>query len=593
MKQMLTALIILLFLAACIPFWREVPREVTPEPSPTSAVCTGWSEGMKVRVAPETGTSIILELEGFQPGEHLNFLFAGEIPDTSSSRLESRPAVAVGEDGRFTLDVGLGGIPQINHWQGKIIHKRGVTCFEFTLPLLAPIEFSDLGTVTPLPFSPSPISANSTPTLESPTAVPETNEPQIDPLVLKATPAQSPTVKPTPDPDTILINDEPIATATYISVAGWSPDGRWLAYWSSDQTDVNVQQPYAMPGGTLHFWNAITSEMCAMSQFHTASDREAGIQWIDERSIIVVMPNNTYSGRPCQAEPFTLLSDYQPPLAEQSDPALSPNGLYYIVSTQTTSENGILTYETKLVTTDDRQELAAVTWQIDERLGDYSGWLGGEWASPTQFVIYETRRQGPLLLDVNRGVVSVLIDLLKLDAIPSLDDEAGFSLTARPVFSAETDAYHLLISGVGLEGNFPPVRLYHAESSQVETLPYLHVYRLLDLSEWIFLDSRPTVDGYETYEIWMRRLEDVDGTWQLLASDVDCVLWSQNQAEIAFTQGETAVVWQTFPDSAALGRWETDPYWTCPVVFSPDDRFVVTTGNKPGQWAYGLFVLER
>lgn len=397
----------------------------------------------------------------------------------------------------------------------------------------------------------------------------------------------------TPDPVTILTIDEPLATATYISVSGWSPDGRWLAYWSSDQTDVDVQQLYAMPGGTLHFWDAETGEICAMSQFHTASDREAGIQWIDDNSIIVVMIDGTYSGRPCQIDPFTLLNDYQPPQVEQSDPTLSPNGRYQIFSTQTTSENGILTYETKLVTADDEQELVAVTWQIDERLGDYSGWAGGEWASPTQFVIYETRRQGPLLLDVNRGVVSVLIDLLKLDAIPSLDDEAGFSLTARPVFGAETDAYHLVISGVGLEGNFPPAKLYHAENGQVETLPYSHVYWSLDLGEWIFLDSRPIVDGHETYEIWMRRLEDIDGTWQLLASDVDYVLQGQNQAEIAFIQGETAVVWQTFPDGAVLGRWETDPYWTSPVDFSPDGRFVVTTGNKPGQWAYGLFVLQR
>jgi len=172
MKQTLSALIILLFLVACIPFWREVPREVTPEPSTTPVVCAGWSEGMKVRVAPKTGTFVILELEGFQPGEQLTFLFIGEIPGTSSSRLESRPAAVVGEDGRFIWDIGLGGIPQINHWQGKIIHESGVTCFEFTLPLLAPIEFSDLDTVTPLPFSPSPISAHPSPTRESPTATP-------------------------------------------------------------------------------------------------------------------------------------------------------------------------------------------------------------------------------------------------------------------------------------------------------------------------------------------------------------------------------------------------------------------------------------
>lgn len=259
MKQMLTALIILLFLAACLPFWREVPREVPPEPSSTPAVCTGWSEGMIVRVAPKTGTSVILELEGFQPGEQLHFLFTGEIPGTSSSRLESRPAAAVGEDGRFTWDVGLGGIPQINHWQGKIIHERGVTCFEFTLPLLAPVEFSDLGTITP-----SPLSAYPTPTLESPTAVLESEELNIDLLALKATPTQSSTATLTPDPDAILITDEPIFVGGDMRLLGWSPDGRFLAYFEYTVEQI-AESPVDIPGtapGTFTFYDTVTGQKC-------------------------------------------------------------------------------------------------------------------------------------------------------------------------------------------------------------------------------------------------------------------------------------------------------------------------------------------
>jgi len=384
----------------------------------------------------------------------------------------------------------------------------------------------------------------------------------------------------------------PAATSTYFLVAGWSPDSRWLAYWASTQEDIDAQLPAIMPGGTLHFHEAITGETCAMSQFHTTYSREASVQWPDDGSVIVAIPEGTYRGRPCQPEPFTLLTDYQPPQIEQSDPALSPDGRYRILSAQTASENGILTYETQLVSADDGQELAAVTWQIDERLGDYSGWLGGEWVSPTQFIIYETWQQGPLLLDVDRGVVPILTDLLSLDTIPSMADEAGFSLTARPVFSAETNAYHLLISGVGLEGNFPQARLYHSESGLVETLPYPHIYWPLGQGTWIFLDSRPIVDGYETYEIWMRRLEVTGNEWQLLANDVDGILWSENKTEIVFTQRETAVIWQSFPGGETLGQWETSPYWTLPVAFSPDGRFVVTTGNNPGEMKYGLFIFN-
>ncbi len=125
-----------------ISFGKEMPKEEPPQPNPTPVVCTNWPEGMKVRVELKTDTSIDMELEGFQPGDQLVFLFTGEIPGLSSAQLESRPIAVVGKDGRFTWDESLGGTPQINHWQGAIIHMGGVACFDFTLPLLAtPVVF--------------------------------------------------------------------------------------------------------------------------------------------------------------------------------------------------------------------------------------------------------------------------------------------------------------------------------------------------------------------------------------------------------------------------------------------------------------------
>ena len=76
--------------------------------------------------------------------------------------------------------------------------------------------------------------------------------------------------------------------------------------------------------------------------------------------------------------------------------------------------------------------------------------------SPTQFVIYETLTQGPLLLDADAGVISVLVDLLGMgvDEIPSLLNEEGYNLAVRPIPGDTTDAYRLITYGVGNEGNF-------------------------------------------------------------------------------------------------------------------------------------------
>jgi hypothetical protein len=56
---------------------------------------------------------------------------------------------------------------------------------------------------------------------------------------------------------------------------------------------------------------------------------------------------------------------------------------------------------------------------------------------------------------------------------------------------------------------------------------------------------------------------------------------------------EEIVTWQTFPDARIIGRWDTGQFSTRPVAWSPDSRFLVTEGNVPGLWQYGLFVLER
>jgi hypothetical protein len=109
--------------------------------------------------------------------------------------------------------------------------------------------------------------------------------------------------------------------------------------------------------------------------------------------------------------------------------------------------------------------------------------------------------------------------------------------------------------------------------------------------EWLLLDARPDVAGYESHAIWIRRIEDVGGEWQLLAAGVGSALWNVEWKEMAFYD-DAVVTWQTFPEAEPIGRWDTSPFWTYPVAWSPDGRFLVTEGNVPGLWQCGLFVLE-
>ena len=387
---------------------------------------------------------------------------------------------------------------------------------------------------------------------------------------------------------------KPLVTAPYVRFDNWSPDSRWLAYWLSSQADVDSQFPYAMPGGTLHFANVQTGETCAAPQFHPATDRQALVEWSEDGAAVVLMIDEVFKGLPCQAGPFALLPDYTPAEQGRPDPALSPGGRYQAATALlSSSENGVLTFETILTDTVEMRAVQSVRWQISDRLGDYG--LGGEWASPTQFLIYETLAHGPLLIDVDQGVIPALTDLFSLQEIPSiLNSPEGYGLEAQVAPGPEPDTYHLVVSGVGLEANFPPAMLYHAKSGVVEILPYRDVWGFSTRYEWLFLYETVEHEGYESgYHLWMRRLEDVGDDWRLIAPKQDHVLWSADEGQMAFTQNETALVWQTFPAGEPLGRWDTSPYSARPEAFSPDGHYLVLVSNLPGLWQYALFLLER
>ncbi|HJR82152.1 MAG TPA: hypothetical protein VJ821_18915 [Anaerolineales bacterium] len=400
-------------------------------------------------------------------------------------------------------------------------------------------------------------------------------------------PVPTGTSEPTATPAYVSI--APLVTAPYIEFGSWSPDSQWIAYWVSSQE--NLETPTnSMPGGTLNFMNAATGETCAITQFLTLNNPSAKVYWSDDLEAIIAMGEETFAGRPCQDEPYRQVEDFVTEALPNL--ALSPDGEYHADTVLVSSENGVLTFETTITAAGSDQPAQRATWQIDERLGEYG--LGGEWISKEQLLIYETLEQGPLILDVEQGVTPVLTELLGLDEIPSITGTEGYGLSARAFPGTERDSFHLIVLGVGMEANFPSLTLHHAENGTVETLPFRYPWGngFSDDGQWLLMDERPDIGGYEAYTISIRPVEDVDGEWRLIATDINSVLWNEDWSEMAFNSDET-VIWQTFPEAEQIGQWETGPFWTSPVAWSPDGRSLVTVGNNPGLWEYSLFILER
>jgi len=246
------------------------------------------------------------------------------------------------------------------------------------------------------------------------------------------------TIAPTPSLD-VPLAATPLATATAICFAGWSPDSRWMAYWAS-QEDVD-SAPAHWPVGTLHFANVETGETCAVPELVRQGCGTIG--WSDDGAAIVHTVAGWFSGRPCQPEPYVALTDYAPDEV-QPDPALSPDGRYRATTVLQSSKDGIETFETSITAADETQPLQRVTWQIDQRIGDYA--LDGEWVSRNQFLIYESLTQGPLLIDVEQGAIPAATDLFGLQELPSILGEEGYGLRTVAAPGVEPDAFHLVRS---------------------------------------------------------------------------------------------------------------------------------------------------
>jgi len=388
--------------------------------------------------------------------------------------------------------------------------------------------------------------------------------------------------------------EAPVVTAPFLRLGGWSSDGAWLAYWLSSPEDVTSQiEPW--PPASLAFYNPLAVQDCPHPDL---SSRLALYmdEWTEAGEAVVRIGGEYYAVQPCSEPPYSPLQDFQLISAPAPDPSVSPGGDIRAISSLLNSQQGVLGYATSLVNTADSRVVVSTTWQIDERLGDYSGYLGGEWLSSGQFLIHETLDQGPLILDPLEGrVVPVLQELFGQEEIPSIIGTEGYNLHSAAIPTGQGDTYHLLLYGVGQEGSFPDARLYHAESGQVETLPYRYPYgsgslQSPDGEEWLLMDSRPTVDGYETHAINFRGLDQLDGEWRLLAENVEGILWNGSGSQAVIAAG-ARLDWLTFPGLERLGSWLTRPYVAYPAAFSPESCWLAAVGSRPGEAGNGLFLL--
>lgn len=140
MIKLVEASVIALILVACSQPTPTVPVTIMPPgPSPTPIVCTENPVGLAVSVQPLGNHEVRVTGQGFEPGEQLLLVFTTEKATATGHRrarmVETRPAQGVSANGTFSIEDTLQPLDDsITTWHLAVVHRRGVTCLDFTVP---------------------------------------------------------------------------------------------------------------------------------------------------------------------------------------------------------------------------------------------------------------------------------------------------------------------------------------------------------------------------------------------------------------------------------------------------------------------------
>ncbi len=445
----------------------------------------------------------------------------------------------------------------------------------------------------------APATIRSTAALAATCAPDATATPSATPTALPSATA-APTATPgqavaTPTPAAPLIR--PIVTGASIAVSGWSPDGEWLAFWCAEDSAAVV--PY--PPMALSFYNARTGQVCSCPEFQTKTYdmRPLPLTWQNDGQVIVWQGQMGKRGRPCQGS-FQATDEVTPPGASASA-ALSPGGSYWASTLEQQGAGTQITVTTTFADTRSGQTLQVV--EYPHRGGEGSLGLGGMWVTDRLFLVGETLDRGPLLVDVQDGrIVEVMPELFGASEKPTQD--LGFWTWGQAV--AGGDAYHIVLGGVGLESLYPPLRLYHSETGQVETLEFKYPGTGLFSPDgcWLLLDTQsyrpcsPQRQMCEYYTLWARPVDPPGSLAHLLADGDYLARWSPDWTRMAMA-GLGSWYWlpnvtsiRSFPDGRLLNAWATGEYQARPDAWSPDGKRLAMSGSVSGEWKYALFIVE-
>lgn len=410
------------------------------------------------------------------------------------------------------------------------------------------------------------------------------------------------TVSPTETPDRAadVIRLTPIATVAVppdpadvtvgplLEVEDWSPDGRWLPFWTADRYDYLDPRKEA---AQLHIYDTITGTVCSQPGAMRVT-RSDDVIWDRPDEVTVRIDGVPAIGPPCGAlRPApesthalpTVQAGETPEWAEvwageapgdskgATSSAPSPDGQFLAT---TTALDDDAHYETVITRTSDGQRVAATTWDGGGGFGGAG--LGGVWLPSGDFILTESTDRGPLVLTTTGDVALVAERYFGLQVPVAEPYAIHINVYSDPI----RQEWHLSLTGHG------SVRLYHSELQAAETLPSDELWDggLSRDGVWLMIRGRDG-EGGSSGGLWIRGLDDRSTPFRQIPWSEkvggNSAPYSSGQAQFAFGNNEDGLVSiVTFPNGVVVGRWELADDDYSGTRWSPDGRWIAIEGDR-------------
>jgi hypothetical protein len=367
----------------------------------------------------------------------------------------------------------------------------------------------------------------------------------------------SSTAFPIVTPTQTVIQITPIITGHSEGMENPSPDSLWLPY-----IDFKAQ--------TLHFIDSSNFSICDFPSPINYTSPDRFIAWLPDGRVVVQAANGVYTGLPCFT--FNVATQQEILILDHSDPSFSPDGRYQIVMQSYTGASKEVNEKIDLKDVASGKKLVETIFM---RLAGGGSNLPGYWLDASHFLISETGDQGPLLLTPGKPAIKVATDIFHLPIKPGSGEYDLWD--ARAVAAQNSSQFHLML--IATSGDSNPLQIYHSESGQIETLPYLASQGAFSNDGHWLLVTKPDVSGQQN--VLIRSIDPPGGTFQPFSvQELPPTWWSPDGSMYyQVSQDLTKIAVYTSPGRTFLGAWQAQDYELWPS-WSPDGKYLAVWGRK-------------